>query len=250
MRSAWIFALLAVAACDGHARRATPLEGPLPNATPASAPASAVPRHEPVHVEQAKLPSGKIGFVLRGGRGPDRIAFLHGLCGHGMGYLQSFQFTAAEHGIAAAPHGDVGCSAEWRTWSYDLGAIDQQIQESLAAAGAPDARGITLMGYSLGATRAEALARKYPDRYDALVLMGAPTTPQPTRLKHLRAAAMMAGAKDRQDHMKAAAKAFERAGIPSRYFVIPNATHGAMGDTPEKTIDEVFDWLDQQPPKT
>jgi pimeloyl-ACP methyl ester carboxylesterase len=257
MRPVWIFAGLLVLACDGHSRRAAQLDEPTPSNAPpsASAPpapppsASAPPPREPVSVEETPLPSGKIAFILHGARGSDRIVFLHGLCGHGQGYLQSFQFTAADHGIAVAPHGDVGCSGVWRSWSNNLGAIEQQIEDSLTAAGAPDARGITLIGYSLGATRAEALARKHTDRYDAVILIAAPTAPLPAKLSHLRAAAMMAGSKDRQDHMKAAAQNFTRAGIPSRYFVLPNATHGAMGDNAEKTMAEVLDWVAAQPPK-
>jgi pimeloyl-ACP methyl ester carboxylesterase len=58
---------------------------------------------------------------------------------------------------------------------------------------------------------------------------------------------MMAGSNDRQDLMKAAAHTFENADIPSRYFVLPNASHGGMGDNPEKTMAAVLDWVAAQP---
>jgi hypothetical protein len=43
--------------------------------------------------------------------------------------------------------------------------------------------------------------------------------------------------------MKQSARAIAKAGIPSTFMVIPEATHGAMGPTPEKTMGEALDWL-------
>ena len=54
---------------------------------------------------------------------------------------------------------------------------------------------------------------------------------------------MMAGERDRQDLMRKGARVMNRAGVPSTFFVIPEATHGAMGPTPEKTMGEALDWL-------
>jgi len=59
----------------------------------------------------------------------------------------------------------------------------------------------------------------------------------------VRSTVMMAGERDRQDLMKQGAKALVRAGIPSTFMIIPEATHGAMGPTPEKTMGEALDWL-------
>ncbi len=54
---------------------------------------------------------------------------------------------------------------------------------------------------------------------------------------------MMAGERDRQDLMKAGSRAMAGAGIPSTFMVIPQATHGAMGPTPEKTMGAALEWL-------
>jgi len=102
---------------------------------------------------------------------------------------------------------------------------------------------VVMMGYSQGAIRAESMARKWPRRYTRLVLMASPRIPSAKGLSSLRAAVMMAGERDRQDLMKKAARALSSAGIPSIYRVIPEATHGAMGPTPEKTMGEALDWL-------
>jgi predicted esterase len=202
-----------------------------------------------ISVEEVVLSGGEDVSILRGARGTDRIAFLHGLCGHGMGYLQSFQFAAAEHGLAVAPNGDMKCPhGDQRSWTVDLEAIDALIVASLVAAGSePDPRGVTLIGYSLGATRAEHVARNHPERYDALVLIGAPSTPSPRGLSQLRAAAMIAGERDRQDLMKRGARAFAAVGIPSRFFELPKARHGEMGPDSERVMRDVFRWVTSRP---
>ena len=52
---------------------------------------------------------------------------------------------------------------------------------------------VILMGYSQGASRAEALARKWPKRYTRLVLIAAPTVASPRGLSTLRAAVATPG---------------------------------------------------------
>lgn len=187
-------------------------------------------------------------WVLRGEpRGPEKMVFLHGMCGHGLGYAQSFQFSAAKFGTLIAPQADVACGqGPWAKWSGNLEALDARIQTAFRALEVPQPlEGVTVLGYSQGATRAEALARRWPQRYTRLVAMGAPQVPSPRGLSSLRSAVMMAGSRDRQDLMKAGARAFSAAGVPSTYLVIPEATHGAMGPTPEKTMGEALTWLFQ-----
>ena len=99
------------------------------------------------------------------------------------------------------------------------------------------------MGYSQGASRAEAMAAKWPERYTRLVFIAAPTVASPRGLSSLRAAVMMAGERDRQDLMKAGMRADARGAVPSTFMVIPEATHGSMGPTPEKTMGAALDWL-------
>jgi pimeloyl-ACP methyl ester carboxylesterase len=187
-------------------------------------------------------------WVLRGGpRGPEKMVFLHGMCGHGLGYAQAFQFSAAKWGTLIAPQADVVCGkGPWAKWSGNLDALDARIQAAFIALGLPEPiEDVVVLGYSQGATRAEALARRWPKRYTRLVLMAAPQTPSPRGLSSLSSAVMMAGSRDRQDLMKAGARALLAAGIPTTYKVIPEATHGAMGPTPEKTMGEALEWLFQ-----
>jgi hypothetical protein len=64
----------------------------------------------------------------------------------------------------------------------------------------------------------------------------------------------MAGERDRRDLMQAGTRALASAKIPATFQLIPEATHGAMGPTPEKTMATAFAWLWQhqrpRPPKT
>lgn len=184
-------------------------------------------------------------FVMRGEpRGSEKLVFLHGMCGHGLGYAQAFQWSASKYGTLIAPQGDIACGkGPWASWSADLQALDARIVQAFHALGHPDPiEDVVAMGYSQGATRAEALARRWPRRYTHLVLMGAPQAPSPHGLS-VRALVSMAGERDRQDLMKAGDRAFRAAGIPSTYITIPEATHGAMGPTPERTMSQALDWL-------
>jgi predicted esterase len=184
-------------------------------------------------------------FVLRGAqRGPGRLVFLHGMCAHGLGYAQAFQFAAATKGTMIAPQGDRSCgNGVFASWSGDLDALDRRIVTTFRALDPAEPNDIALIGYSQGATRAEALARKWPQRYTRLVLIGAPSVVSSRGLACLRAAVMMAGEFDRQELMKTGVGVLLAAGVPSTYVMIPNATHGAMGPTPERTMAQALDWL-------
>src|SRR2546423_526314 len=130
-------------------------------------------------------------FVMRGGpRGPGRMVFLHGMCGHGLGYAQAFQFAAAKKGMLIAPQGDRKCGdGPWAAWSNDLDLLDERIVNAFRATGDTGSiDDIVIMGYSHGALRAESLARKWPQSYTRPVLMGSPRVPSPKGLSSLRAA--------------------------------------------------------------
>jgi len=188
-------------------------------------------------------------FVLRGEpRGPGKLVFIHGICGHGLGYAQSFARSAAQHGTLIAPQGDRACDGTpLAKWSLDTAALDARIVSAFRALGFADPiEDVTAIGYSQGANRAEALARKWPARYTRLVLMAGPTKVSPYGLG-IRSAVMMAGTLDRQDIMQASSKAFLAAGRRARYLPLPNARHGAMGDNPEATMGSALDWLYAEP---
>lgn len=201
----------------------------------------------PIRVEALEGSTPPV-FVLRGGPvGPEKLVFLHGRCGHGLGYAQSFQRSAAKRGTLIAPQGDIPCGdGPWARWSKDVAALDGRIRDTFRALGhAEPIRDIIVMGYSQGATRAEALAREYPDVYTRLVLMGGPYAAKARGLEALRAAVAMAGERDRRDLMQASARALAAEGVPATFLLIPEATHGSMGPHPEQTMDAMLTWLSE-----
>jgi pimeloyl-ACP methyl ester carboxylesterase len=187
-------------------------------------------------------------FVMRGGpRGSGRLVFLHGLCGHGLGYAQSFQFHAAKRGTLIAPQGDVSCGDVWAKWSGNVAALDARIVTTFRELGEPEPiDDVVVLGMSQGATRAVALARKYPQRYTRLVAMDGPDAVSAYGLTALKAAVFMAGERDRRDLMRQSQRTLAAVRVPATFVLIPEATHGAMGPTPEATMGEALDFLFQQ----
>src|SRR5690606_30361448 len=137
--------------------------------------------------------------------GPAKLVFLHGMCGHGLGYAQSFQEAAARKGTLIAPQADVVCGeGPWAKWSQDVKSLDARITDAFRKLGHDEPiTDICVLGMSQGATRAAALARTFPERYSRLVSMGAPTQLEAAGLERLRAAVVMVGQRERKDLMLA-----------------------------------------------
>lgn len=184
-------------------------------------------------------------FVMRGSpRGPGKLVFLHGMCGHGLGYAQAFQFSAAKLGTLIAPQADVSCGGVWSKWSGDVVKLDQRIVETFRELGhAEPIDDVIVLGMSQGATRATELVRRFPERYTRLVSMAAPSAISPGQLKSLKAAVMMAGERDRRDLMRQSERALRQSGVPVTFLLIPEATHGAMGPTPERTMAAALEFI-------
>lgn len=184
-------------------------------------------------------------FVMRGGtRGPAPLVFLHGMCGHGLGYAQAFAFSAAKKGTLIAPQADVSCGGELSKWSVDASRLDARIVETFRALGSPaDQAEITLIGLSQGADRAVQLVKRYPQRYTRLISIAAPSAVKFGELRGLRAAVMMAGQFDRQDLMRQSTRALEATGVPAAFMVLPRGRHADFGETPEQSLGAALDWL-------
>lgn len=199
----------------------------------------------PIRVERLDAMEPAV-FVVRGGdKGPGKLVLLHGMCGHGLGYAQSFQFASARKGTLIAPQADIVCgSGPGAKWTLDVAAIDARIVQAFQKLGEEDpVRDICAIGVSQGATRAAALARQFPERYTRLISIGAPTQVKSAGLERLRAAVLMVGERERKDLMLLSERALERVGVPARSVVIPDANHAGMGPTPERTMEEALDWL-------
>lgn len=233
-----------LAACRAHAEPPNRSE----QAIAASSDSTGSPGAEsagPIRIEVLDPSAKPPTFVMRGApRGRERLVFLHGMCGHGMGYAQSFQWSAAKRGTLIAPQADVSCGGDFSKWSLDVAALDARILQTFRALGdANDDAEITIMGMSQGADRAVQLAQRFPQRYTRLISMAAPSTVKAAQLRHLRGAVMMAGELDRKDLMRESARALSASGVKATFMLIPEARHGAMGPTPEQTMGAALDWL-------
>lgn len=249
MRVGLLLCLIAAPLLDRQCSRA---EGPKP-AAPGTPSAEAARQEKPadegpLRVEVLDRRAKPPIYVVRGGqRGPEKIVFLHGMCGDGLGYAQSFQQTGAKRGTLIAPQADVPCEGgPWAKWSKDIAGLDGRITAAFRTLGHADPiTDMIVIGYSQGATRAETLARTFPERYTRLVLMGGPYAAKAQGLEKLRAAVAMAGDRDRLDLMKTSARVLSAANVPATFLLIPEAPHGSMGSNPEQTMSEMFDWLSQ-----
>lgn len=175
-----------------------------------------------------------------------RLVFLHGMCGHGLGYAQSFQNSAARRGELIAPQADVSCGGVWAKWSMDVETLDARIVRAFEKLGhSPPIDDITVIGMSQGATRAAWLARKYPERYTRLISMGAPTVVKASEVRRLRAAVTMVGERERKDLARQSAQSLQALGVPATTMIIPDADHAGMGNRPEETMDAALRWLEE-----
>jgi pimeloyl-ACP methyl ester carboxylesterase len=131
-------------------------------------------------------------------------------------YLYGFPEAARTRGVVAV--GDARArTPTGSARSPTIRQLDARIEASLVAAGAdPGApQGLTLIGYSLGATLAEELVARRPERYVRVVLIGAPKDARPELVKTAKAGATMSCALDVPPRMKAGARRMEEAGVPS-----------------------------------
>jgi pimeloyl-ACP methyl ester carboxylesterase len=184
-------------------------------------------------------------FVVRQADGDARMVFLHGLCGHGHYYVDSFKAAAARKGTLIAVQADTPCGdGPYRDWTNSPKKLNDRIEAAFRALGdvAP-LRDVVVIGYSSGALLSEMLAHRWPERYTRAILIASPQTPAAYRLRKIRSTVMMAGQIDRHDLMKAGMRDLRNAGIPSTFLVLPGATHGAMGPASERVMGDALDWL-------
>jgi predicted esterase len=204
-----------------------------------------------VSVDELKVPDDLPAYVLRGVRGDAKMVFLHGMCGHGQGYVQAFANAAAEHGTVIALSGEIACGDDraFRKWSGDIESIDARVRVAFAAAGMPLAEddALVVIGLSQGALRAESLVERFPNRYTRAIFIGAPRAPAPARVRSLRAAVIMAGEHEGTWPMKEGAKALARAQVPATFIMIPGAHHAELLEG-ERVMGEALDFVFQPHP--
>src|SRR5690349_7276343 len=157
------------------------------------------------------VPGDKAVLVVPGDARIQRpIIHLHGMCAQPRKNLEAWGGVAKDQGTIVALVGDLPCPGrEGTKWSDDAAKIDARIAAAIASVNA--ARGTTLdpsevlvVGESMGAARAESLAKENPERYLRLVLVGSPQIVAPANVHRARAIANLAGALEPQQRAKTA----------------------------------------------
>lgn len=202
-------------------------------------------------LEPVSTPAEVPMYAARGKPGSgERMVFLHGMCGR-TDFAEALTGATFSYGSLLVPQGDVPCpDRSGTTWSYDLEALDSRVLSGLSTLGVEQRDDVILIGYSMGATRAEELARKVPLRYRRLILIGGPKLPSPAGLSHVEGVVFMAGERDRQDLMRRGALRMQAAGIPATFLELPGAAHGELGPDGERVLREALSWLSRGQPST
>ncbi len=158
----------------------------------------------------------------------------------------NFPEAAQAQGGVVAIDGDAPCPGVpgFHTFSWDPMKQHARIEAALAAAGleAVPKEGITIVGYSHGATIAEKLAFAHPRRYTRVFILAAPTDPSIPSFQKARAVVTGACSLDVTARMRAAKDRLLAHGVPSTYVEMPGCTHGNVANG-EATFETAFSFL-------
>jgi hypothetical protein len=195
------------------------------------------------------VPRDVAAYVIPGQHEARRpIVYLPGRCGDAFAAIKSWPDASRKHGTLVVVQGDEACpGSKRRRWGPSAVRSQARIDAALAAASAEipgglDVGGLTVVGYSEGALKAELLARRFPERYPRVVVIGDPRAPSPTNLGKARAIVTMVGERDDQKTMRDGTAALVRAGLPVRLFLLPKAGHGQYGPEGSRVMDEALSW--------
>lgn len=232
-----------------------------PQSVPSTAPA---PREAPPpRLPEGVLPGSTVELQVPGDRplrvvhaGPRErraLVYLPGMCGSTRA-MDPWSALASHYGTMIILSADLPCEGRPGTrWPKDVSLIQARIDKALdavkaARGGLLDTEALALVGYSQGAHRGEGLAARYPERYPYLILGGSPEAPSPANLGRARAVAILGGEREDSSHMQAGEAALRRAGVRSRFFLLPRAPHGDYGPEGRAVLGQVFSWMFDEAP--
>ncbi|HSC89617.1 MAG TPA: hypothetical protein VLC09_20180 [Polyangiaceae bacterium] len=218
---------------------------PLPKA-PAELPEGIVPHQ----AGDVPVPYDKALRVTHAAAGVRHaILYLQGMCSDARS-ADGWVDLASRRGTVIAVRPDVTCEPERRgyKWPAEPGAIEARIERALEfvreqRGGQLDLEVVTLVGYSQGSGRAELLASRNPHRYSQIILGGHPSPVFVPNFQRDQRVAMLGGELEKTEDMRASVVGLGRAGVASRFFLLPGAHHGSYGPEQRRILPEVFDWL-------
>jgi pimeloyl-ACP methyl ester carboxylesterase len=242
--------LLTLLACEKHPTPKIHADLPAretaaPSAAPPPPPPLATePPPPPAAVVQIDVPRDSRASVVRGAH--THIAFMPGLCSNAYAYMLDFPEAARAHGGVVAIEGDQPCegAAGFRSFTWSATLQRARVEAAFSAAGVPIPKeGITLVGYSAGASIAELMHARFPALFPKLVLIAPPVAPNIDHLKKAHGVVAMSCSLDVPYLMKAAVRSLDKVNVPATYLEMPKCTHGMLADA-EHVFGDAFDWLD------
>ncbi|MCC6644287.1 MAG: hypothetical protein IT374_01790 [Polyangiaceae bacterium] len=193
-----------------------------------------------------------VAFVRATSASKRVIVYLPPRCVDAGESFREWAVVASRDASALGLTGDTPCPASpHQQLTTDITKLSSRVDAALSAAAAVsqiDRASIVLAGYSQGAARAEDLVQHDPARFPRALLIGAPEAPQVSHLGRARAVATAAGERDRRDLMLTGTQALGRAGVPSRFFLLPGAAHGEFGPEGGDVMLEAIAWLFEAAP--
>lgn len=178
------------------------------------------------------------------------VIYLHGHCGDALAPMKTFPEALRARATLLSVQADVPCAGKPGRfhWTADLDAIERRIDAAVARAASErgesfDPATRVLVGYSEGALRAEALAKRFPAVYPRVLLGASPVTPKAASFSGARAVATLIGEHDVQGPMREGTEALAKAGVPTRLFVLPGVGHGRYGAEAPRVMREAFEWM-------
>ena len=181
--------------------------------------------------------------------GSDRaILYMHGLCGEALAF-RTWSSAVAPWGTLVALQGDIPCDVPYRfSWNYDARSLQARIERALD--GVARARGravshndLTIIGYSQGALRAEALAKRFSSQYTRVILISGPRPPHLDGFSKHQRIVLMSGAIEDSRELRRAADLLRAKGLAANFFVLPNAGHGDYGPDAEQAMSKTLEWV-------
>lgn len=216
---------------DGAPQREAP---PLPPGLVPGTPAVVdVPGDRPIHVVHGEPGTRKA------------LVYLHGLCGD-VTAMYSWAKMASRYGTVIGMLADQECDVPGRyRWTLYIAGIDARIDRALDVVreqrgGRLETKTLTVIGYSQGASRAAALAQRFPEKYPRVVIAGAPSKPRVTRVGLARVVAVVGGERESTDHMVRGVADLSRAGKKAKFFLLPEAAHGEYGPEGTRVMEEAL----------
>jgi len=206
------------------------------------------PGVEPGELSIEHVPGHRNIYVVQGRATTRRaLVYLPGMCGNILA-MQSFSRELSARVTIVGLLGDTPCGNGRYKWSRNVPFIHERIQTALEHVKQQrgdrlDTEQVIAFGYSQGATRAQALAEAYPERYPWVVMGSAPVRPSADKLSQTRSVLLLLGSEEPERLMYDGEAALTAAGRRVRLMTLPGAFHGQYGTQGAEVVADGLDWL-------